>query len=73
MQVEFWYSIVEFGVTLFGGLWATLLGHRIVGKKLGEDAKWDAWYKRFGRHLKWLGPAVMVFAVILLLIRFSEG
>ena len=73
MKAEFWYFMGEFVVSFFGGLWATLLAYQIVGKKPGEDPKWDAWYGRFGHHLRWLGPNVMLFAIILLIIRFKEG
>jgi hypothetical protein len=46
-----------------GGLYATLLGFRVIGKKPGVSAQHDDWYKRWGRNLKILGPMLMVFAV----------
>ena len=63
------YYILEGAVMFLGGLYGTLLGFRIAGKKPGADPKWDAWYEKFGRHLKWLGPALMVFAILLPLLR----
>jgi hypothetical protein len=61
-------ALVEMGIMVLGGLYATLMGFRKVNAKPG-DAKYEAWHGRFGRHLKWLGPAVMGFGVVLFLIR----
>jgi hypothetical protein len=52
----------------FGGLYLTLLAHGVVGKKPGTDEKMDAWRLKWGRHAKWLGPAMMAFSIILPLL-----
>lgn len=57
--------IVDFAISLGGGVLATLFGFRIVGKR----AHMDAWHAKWGKHMKWLGPIVILFAVVQLLIR----
>lgn len=63
------YTLVESGIMFLGGLYGTLLANRIVGRKAGEDAKFDAWHARWGRALRWIGPSLMVLAVVLPLMR----
>jgi len=61
-------TLVDSAIPFLGGLWLTLIAYRIVWNKPG-DSKWEAWHKRFGRLGKWLGPALMVFSIILPLLR----
>jgi hypothetical protein len=58
-------ALVEMGIVVLGGLYAALMGFRKVNAKPGDAA----WYGRFGRQLRWLGPAVMGFGVVLFLVR----
>ena len=62
---------IDFLIMFLGGVYATLLGYRILGKKEGVDEKWDAWYAKFGHHFKWLGPSLMFCAVLLELMRHA--
>jgi hypothetical protein len=56
-------ALVEAAIPLLGGLYAALLGFQVVGRRT-NDPKYDAWYAKWGRHLKWLGPAVMASGVL---------
>jgi hypothetical protein len=60
--------MIDSAIMFLGGLYATLLAFRVVGVKAG-DPKWEAWHRSWGRLLKGLGPALMIIAVLLLLIR----
>jgi hypothetical protein len=56
-------ALVDSGIPFCAGIYCTLLGYRIVGKKPGEDAKFDAWYARFGGFMKIGGPFLIVFGI----------
>ena len=56
-------ALAEAAIPVLGGLYAALMGFRVVGCKAG-DPKYEAWHAKIGRHLKWLGPAVMGFGVL---------
>jgi hypothetical protein len=43
------------------GIYFTLVGFRVVGKKPGESIKYDEWYRRFGKLLKIVGPFIILF------------
>lgn len=62
-------ALVELAIPLLGGLYATLMGFQIVGRKPSTDLKYLAWQQRWGRHLKWLGPLVMIFGVLQFVLR----
>jgi hypothetical protein len=56
-------ALVEAGIALLSGATATLYGFRILGKKPGVDARWDSWYERLGKHLRFLGPFIILFGI----------
>lgn len=60
-------ALVEAAIPVLGGLYATLMGFRVVGARSG-DPKYEAWHARIGRHLKWLGPAVMGSGVLFFIL-----
>jgi hypothetical protein len=67
-------NLVNAAIPFLGGLYATLLRFRMVGKPLGADPLYDQKFERFGRIFKVLGPVLMLFALFLAicgLIRFS--
>lgn len=72
MTAETIATLVDSGIPLLGGLYGTLLGFRVIGKAAGEDPKYDAWHERFGQHLKWLGPLILIFGVVQLLVGLSR-
>ncbi|MGE0708653.1 MAG: hypothetical protein AB7N76_12465 [Planctomycetota bacterium] len=56
-------ATVDFAIPALGGLWATLAGHRLIGKQPGADLRYDDWYERHGNKLRWLGPLLIAFAL----------
>lgn len=57
-------NIIEGSIPLAAGIYFTLLGHRIVGKKPGIDYKYDDWIEGKTSLFKTLGPIVIIFGVI---------
>lgn len=51
-------SAVDFVISFAGGIVATLFGFRIIGK----SKQMDAWYAKWGKHLRWIGPILILFA-----------
>ncbi len=48
-----------------GGAYATLLGHRLVGRRPGQSLAFDAWHARHGHRLRRLGPLLMLAALLI--------
>lgn len=65
-------SVLEGAISLFGGLYCTLLGFRVLGKKPGQSRDRDQGYNRYGRLMKGLGPAVMIFGLFLMVPAFTS-
>jgi hypothetical protein len=63
MRPEAIAALVEGGIPFFGGVYATLLGYRLVGKKPGQDARFDERLVKYGRWLRILGPFLVLFGV----------
>ncbi len=63
MRPEILTALYDGGIPFFGGIYATLLGFRVVGKPPGESAKYDEWHARFGKLFRVLGPFVILFGV----------
>jgi hypothetical protein len=66
MNPEVFAGLAEGAIPLLGGLYGTLIGHRIIGKQPGEDYKYDLWHKQFGTMLKLLGPFMVLFGLFLM-------
>ena len=58
--------IVEGLIPTLGGVFATLLGHRKIGKKPGEDSRYDEKVAQVLPVLKILGPIISVFGLYLM-------
>jgi hypothetical protein len=65
MRPEVVGSLVEGAIPFFGGIYATLLAYRVLGKKPGESPRYDEWHAKSARTLKVLGPLVALFGVYL--------
>ena len=72
MSAEMIGRFADAAISLLAGVVATLCGFRVLGKKPGEDEKFDAWHSKWGKHLKWLGPAVIAFGIVRLIMAFFE-
>lgn len=58
-------ALLESAIPLLGGVYGSLIGFRKLGKRPGEDEKLDAWHAKHGKVLRWLGPLVALFGVVL--------
>jgi hypothetical protein len=65
MRAEMVGELVNGAIPFFGGIFATLLGFRVLGRKPGANLKYDEWHNRFGTLLKVLGPLLVLFGVFL--------
>jgi hypothetical protein len=61
-------ALINAAIPFFVGIYCLLVGFRVVGKKPGEDPKFDAWFARFGIFFKIAGPILMALAVFYLAI-----
>lgn len=59
-------ALVNAAIPFCVGIFCLLAGFRVVGKKPGEDPKFDEWHGRFGIFLKIAGPVLIVLAIIFL-------
>lgn len=60
-------TLVDCAIPIFAGIYCTLLGYRVVGKKPGASDKYDVWYARYGKWLKVAGPVLIVITLVRLL------
>jgi hypothetical protein len=65
MTPHFIAALVEGSIPFLCGLYVTLLAYRVLGKKPGQDPRWERWHQRFGTHMKYVGPLVMAFGVFM--------
>ncbi len=61
-------SLVNAAIPFFVGIFLLLVGFRVIGKKPGEDPKFDEWHARFGVFFKVAGPVLIVLAVFYLVL-----
>jgi len=57
-------TLVDGAIPIAAGVYGTLLGFRVVGRKLGESEKYDRWHARFGKMFKVGGPALILLSVV---------
>jgi hypothetical protein len=65
--------ITESVLIFFLGVYVTLLGHRKIGKKPGQDLKYDATLEKTGGTLRTLGPLIILGAVLMYFIRYYSS
>jgi len=66
-------AIVNASITIAGGLYCWMLGTRKAGKAPGEDLRYDVWHERFGGPLRIMGPLIMAFGAIQVVIAFVRA
>jgi hypothetical protein len=65
MRPEHIGVLVEGVIPFLGGIYATLLGFRVVGPKPGVNPRTDDWHRRWGRFMRLGGPLIVVFGFFL--------
>lgn len=61
------------GIGFLLGIFATLLGYRLIGRKPGQVEAYDKYYARVGKHLKWIGPLIIALCSIVILSGMIHG
>jgi hypothetical protein len=64
MTTQLIADIIDHAISIVGGAMALLIGYRLIGPKPGINPKFDAFHGKWGKHLKWLGPVVILFAFL---------
>jgi hypothetical protein len=59
-------ALVNASIPFFAGIYALLVGFRVVGKKPGQDPKYDQWHQKFGMVLKVCGPVLILLSIFFL-------
>jgi hypothetical protein len=59
-------AVIDHAITVAGGLLASLVGYRLLGPRPGKNPGYDAFHHRWGRHLRWIGPLVIVIGLLLI-------
>ncbi len=59
MSIE-WPTVIEGGIPILGGLYATALGHGVIGASPSPPSPLK---QKFLDRFRWLGPAVVLFGI----------
>ena len=62
MNAQLIASLIDQSLSIIGGILATLIGFRLFGPKPGSNEKFDSLHTKWLKHLKWLGPLLIVIA-----------
>jgi len=57
-------SILDHAISILTGVALTLVGFRVIGPKRDKSSKYELFYSTWIKHLRWLGPlVVLIFSV----------
>jgi hypothetical protein len=59
-------TLVNAAIPFCCGIYVLLVGFRVIGKKPGDDEKFDAWHAKFGTLLNVCGVVLIGLAVVYL-------
>lgn len=62
-------GLVNFGIMVAAGVYATLLGYRKIGQPPGQNQKVDDYHAKWGSVYRTVGPVLIVGGVVLGLVR----
>ena len=65
-------NLVNAAIPLCGGIYATLLGYRVVGTQPGTSLKSDEWHARFGLMCRIFGPLLILFGLFGVTMAFNS-
>jgi hypothetical protein len=57
-------DLLESGVMMMAGIWITLVVYGRIRPPNHDSPKFERWLARFGRPMKVLGPFVIVFSAL---------
>jgi hypothetical protein len=61
-------TVIDASISALAGVMALLYGFRYLGPRPGANPRYEMHYRKWVRHLKWLGPLLVVFAGIQIVI-----
>lgn len=73
MGPELMGSLVDKGISFIVGVYFTLLGFRLVGRKDGQSPVYDAKMKKVALLFKICGPILIVISILQTVITVSKG
>jgi len=66
-------TVIDASISAVVGLIVLLYGFRYLGPKPGANPRYEMHYRKWVRHFRWLGPLLVVFAGIQILIATFEN
>ncbi len=66
-------TLVDCGIPIAGGIWATPAAAHKIGPVPGASEKYDAWHERWGPWLRILGPVLVAISVLRLVVALVTG
>src|SRR5262245_27482719 len=57
-------SILDHAISILTGVALTLVGFRIIGPQWDKSPKYERFYSTWIKHLRWLGPLVILIFVV---------
>jgi hypothetical protein len=65
-------TLVEAVIPIGGGLYGTLLGLRVIGKKPGVDPNYDLRMNKVSGILQICGPLMIVFGIVMAAVNLAR-
>ena len=51
-------------IPILGGVYLTLMAHRVIPRKPNDPEKMELWHRKFGKMSKVLGPLLVGFGLL---------
>jgi hypothetical protein len=64
MTTQMLATIIDHCISILGGILAMLVGYRVLGPKPNANPKYEVFYAKWAKHLKWLGPVIIGLALV---------
>jgi hypothetical protein len=66
-------AIIDHSISIVLGVVTLLVGFRVIGPKVGTNPRYDVLHVRWLKHLKWLGPLMILFAATQIMLKVVGG
>ena len=73
MNGQTFANVIEALIPVGFGIWMTLLGHRLVGKRPGEDLLYDQKLDKICPKLKIIGPVLVLIGILFAIIHLLQA
>lgn len=65
-------ALIQYGILVLIGIYATLLGHRIAGPRPGKNLKYDVWFEKNGVMFRLVGPLLIGGGLIMMAFQIAK-